>query len=125
MTGQQMGPVEQGRQRPGPVPMDLDRAINVLDHVADPRTAAQSAEVADGTIALRALVDAARAYVRGPSPGRLEALAAALQEPIGRGAAPVDTETVVKAYLDQHDYLLITRELAARLGIGGVRARPH
>lgn len=112
----QRGPVESG-SRPGPVPMDVDRALNVLEHCADPHNQRQADEIADSAAALRTVLNTARAYVRGPSSGRLEALAAALQEPVGAAVAPVDVDAVVQAYMTERNMIAIRRETARALGV--------
>lgn len=105
MTGQQEGPVEQGTAPV--VHMDLDLALSVL--------ADSPHDVQAELDALQVLVDRARQYVAGPTSGRLAALCQVLQEP-----AP-DTEAIVRAWLTERDMIVVTREAAARLGIGGLR----
>jgi len=113
----QTGPVEPGR--PPVVAMDLDRAVAVLFHLADPRKPGQADEMHEAQAALQALVDAARAYVKGPTSGRLVALAQVLQEPVPEDPRPVNAETVVQAWLTERGLVVISRDAAARLGIIG------
>lgn len=100
------------------VHMDLDRALSIVRSAqlafppADRDERAQDEAAMD---ALRALVDRARQYVAGPTSGRLAALAQVLQEPVP------DTEKVVQSWLLQRDMVVITRETAAKLGLGGLR----
>lgn len=115
MSGQ-AGPVQPGQPEREPI-MDLDRALNVLDHVADPRTGAQAAEVADSVEALRQLTRRARAYVKSPDSQRLVLLASVLQEPIKEPARSEPDAAAVKRWLDEHNMLAITRQAATRLGI--------
>lgn len=115
----QVGPVVQGKRSAAPG-MDPDRALSELESVIlggrpasgeGPDLEAQAAHDA-----LSRLVHAARAYVRGQSPGRLEALAAALQEPVGP-AVVVDVETVVQSYLTERDLVTIPRKMARSIGM--------
>ncbi len=112
----QDGPVQLGRTRPGPPPMDPDVAVAML---ADRVVTVEEGRIPEreaATAALLALVHAARAYVRGQSPGRLEQLAALLQEPVGPAVDPVDPETVVQAYLTERNLVVMPVEAARVLG---------
>lgn len=108
MTGKQRGPVEPGRPA-GPVPMDLDVALAVV-------LGYREGSEAEAATALRGALEAARAYVRGRTPGRFSALCQALQEP-ELASPPVDVDTVVQAYLTDRDLIIITRDAAERLGV--------
>ncbi len=105
----QDGPVQLGRTRPGPPPMDLDHALAIV-------LGYREGSETDAVAALQAVVAAARAYVRGQSPGRLEQLAALLQEPVGPAVDPVDRETVVQAYLTERNLVVMPVEAARVLG---------
>lgn len=119
------GPVEQGQ--PPVIGMDLDRALWVLAVVGgvgrvpaaelDP----EPDEIRAAVTALQDLVNRARQYVAGPTSGRLAALCQVLQEPVPERAEPVNVETVVQVYLTAHNMVAISRDAAARLGVGGLR----
>jgi hypothetical protein len=120
-TGGQAGPVEQGQ--PAVTHMDVDRALWLLAVVGgvgrvpaaelDP----ELNEIRAAVTAVQEIVDRARQYVAGPSSGRFAALCQILQEPVPLQRTPVDTETVVQAWLTERNMIAISRDAARRLGI--------
>lgn len=109
-----MSGVEQGRT--SPAPMDVDLALRVLRaHLdAHERDPAGSERAHD---ALRIGVAAARAYVRGRTPGRFAALCEALHEPVTVGKASPASLDQVADYLADNGLVVITRDAARKLGI--------
>ena len=67
--------------------------------------------------ALWELINRARAYVKGPTSGRLAALCQVLQEPVPDRPEPVNVQTVVQAFLTQHGMVAITHQTARALGV--------
>jgi hypothetical protein len=95
--------------------MDLDVALLML---GSPSRSAMTwdDDREQALAALQVLVQRARAYVKSPDSQRLALLASVLQEPV-KDPKPVDTETVVQAWLTANDLVTITRRAAQQLGI--------